>query len=52
MMSVEKWLRRDTADIVKKLDNRKLCPEFKNGVLWATGRLEGCNTLLERQWPS
>ena len=31
---------RDTADMVKKLDNRKLCPVFKNGVLWATVRLE------------
>ena len=31
---------RDTANMVKKLDNRKLCPVFEDGVLWATGRLE------------
>ena len=31
---------KETADMVKKLDNRKLCSVFEDGVLWATGRLE------------
>ena len=31
---------RDTADIMKKLNNRKLCPVFKIVVLWTGGRLE------------
>ena len=46
---------KDTADMVGKLHNRKLCPVFENGILSSTGRLENRikHILDERKrWPS
>ena len=40
---------KDTANMVGKLHNRKLCPVFENRVLFATGRLEnGIHHILSR----
>ena len=40
---------KDTADMGGKLQNRKLCPVFENGVLFATGRLmNGIHHILSK----
>ena len=30
---------KDSADMVGKLHNRKICPVFENGFFWKTARL-------------